>query len=115
MKKIKSITIKTLFLTMILTMLYTSTTMAATTGVGTATSIDQSSESIENNLIVDDDRTIIPYFNYWNWVRNILLVFVGVAVANAFITNAVNNGVTAACDKWSGNWGVRQACKVIAP
>ncbi len=40
---------------------------------------------------------------FWKWVRTVLLLFVAVSVADAFIGNAVNNGIEAACKKWDDN------------
>jgi hypothetical protein len=45
----------------------------------------------------------------------VLLAYVGVAMANIVIENAINNGIKSACKKFDDNWGVRQACKVVKP
>lgn len=111
----KSVIFKIFLSAMVLVMLYTSINITTASAVSAATSLNPTLENgkLANETEGNDDKIETTAFGYWNWVRGVLLVFVGVAVANAFITNAVNNGIDAACDKWDDNWGVRQACKVF--
>jgi hypothetical protein len=47
---------------------------------------------------------------FWRNFYVALVVFVGVTTAQAIITNAVNNGVQSACNKYKNTWGVTGVC-----
>lgn len=117
MKQGKSIFSKIFLSTMLLAMLFTSFTLSAS-AAGLGTPLLEVGEVISNDQLTKDSEVTpfaVPEPAFWKWVRTVLLIFVGVAVADAFIGNAVNNGIEAACKKWDDNWGVKQACKVFGP
>lgn len=49
----------------------------------------------------------------WTWVSIIVAGFVGVQMAEVFVSNAINNGLDWACDKYGHITGIKQACKVV--
>jgi hypothetical protein len=54
-----------------------------------------------------------PKDPFWRWVSIVVAGFVGVAMAEVFVQNAINNGIDAACKKWSSNSGVKKACSIF--
>lgn len=121
MNKGKSILAKILLSTMILTMLFTSTTLSASASNLTPTLEDN--EVLFKGKLVDapqgNDDEMTTYATsgnkFWQWVTGVMVVFVGVQVAQTVVSNMINNGIKATCDKWDDNWGVRQGCKIISP
>lgn len=49
----------------------------------------------------------------WKWVTLVVAGFVGIQLAEIFVSNAINNGIDWACDKYDHITGIKQACKII--
>lgn len=115
MKQGKSIFSKIFLSTMILAMLFTSFTLSVS-AAGLGTPLLEVGEVISNDQLTKDSE-MTPFAveepAFWKWVRTVLLLFVAASVADAFIDNAVDNGIAAACKKWGDNWGIKQACKTF--
>lgn len=115
MKQGKSIFSKIFLSTMILAILFTSFTLSAS-AAGLGTPLLGVDEVTSNDQLTKDPEVTpmdVPEPAFWKWVRTVLLVFVSIQIAEAFVSNAINNGIDATCKKWEDNWGIRQACKVF--